>query len=193
MIYLIDNYDSFTFNLYQLAEALGAKCRVVRNDAITVDELARKKPKAILLSPGPGAPDSAGVTMRVVAELGKRIPILGVCLGHQAIGQVFGGSVIRARRAIHGKASSITHAGRGLFRGLPSPLQVGRYHSLVVSPKRLPSCLEITASTEDGIIMGLRHRDRPVHGIQFHPESVLTPRGPELLKNFLVQVGEVES
>ncbi|PJK11854.1 anthranilate/aminodeoxychorismate synthase component II [Lysobacteraceae bacterium NML95-0200] len=190
MILMIDNYDSFTFNLVQYLQTLGAEVRVERNDAMSVAEIERLAPEKIVISPGPGAPNEAGVSMAVIAQLGARIPILGVCLGHQAIGQVYGGHVIRAGRIMHGKTSAIHHHGLGVFAGLPDGYEATRYHSLVVDKTRLPDCLEITAWTEntDGSmeeIMGLRHREYPVEGVQFHPESILTQHGHALLRNFL--------
>ncbi|MDO5609981.1 MAG: aminodeoxychorismate/anthranilate synthase component II [Pseudomonadota bacterium] len=190
MILMIDNYDSFTFNLVQYLQELGAEVRVARNDALTVDEIARLAPDKIVISPGPKTPDEAGVSLAVIEQLGPRIPILGVCLGHQAIGQVYGGKVVRAGNIMHGKTSAIRHQGTGVFAGLPDRYEATRYHSLVVEKTSLPDCLEITAWTEnaDGSveeIMGLRHREHPVEGVQFHPESILTQHGHALLKNFL--------
>ena len=187
---MIDNYDSFTFNLVQYFQQLGADVRVVRNDAMRVEEIAALKPDHIVISPGPGNPDQAGVSLAVIEQLGPQIPLLGVCLGHQAIGQVFGGHVIRAGKIMHGKVSPIRHHGRGVFTGLPDGYTATRYHSLVVDKDRLPDCLEITAWTEnaDGSmeeVMGLRHRTLPIEGVQFHPESILTDHGHALLKNFL--------
>ena len=190
MLLMIDNYDSFTFNLVQYLQALGAEVRVERNDALTVAEIARLAPERIVISPGPCTPNEAGVSLEVVRELGARIPILGVCLGHQAIGQAYGGKVVRAGRIMHGKTSPIRHRGEGLFAGLPDGYEATRYHSLVVEQATLPDCLEVTAWTEheDGRveeIMGLRHREHPVQGVQFHPESILTEHGHALLENFL--------
>ena len=190
MLLMIDNYDSFTFNLVQYFQQLGAEVRVVRNDAMSVDEIAALKPDRIVISPGPGNPDQAGVSLAVIEQLGPQIPLLGVCLGHQAIGQVFGGHVIRAGKIMHGKVSAMRHHGRGVFSGLPDGYTATRYHSLVVDKNRLPDCLEITAWTEneDGSmeeIMGLRHKTLPIEGVQFHPESILTDHGHALLKNFL--------
>ena len=190
MLLMIDNYDSFTFNLVQYFQQLGADVRVVRNDALSVAQIAALKPDHIVISPGPGNPDQAGVSLAVIEQLGPQIPLLGVCLGHQAIGQVFGGHVIRAGKIMHGKVSPIRHHGRGVFTGLPDGYTATRYHSLVVDKDRLPDCLEITAWTEneDGSmeeVMGLRHRTLPIEGVQFHPESVLTDHGHALLKNFL--------
>jgi anthranilate synthase/aminodeoxychorismate synthase-like glutamine amidotransferase len=187
MLLVIDNYDSFTYNLVQYLGELGAEIVVRRNDAVTVDEVGAMAPSGIVLSPGPCAPAQAGVTVDVVRAWGERIPILGVCLGHQAIGEAYGGKVVRAVRAVHGKTSRIDHDGTGLFAGLPSPLEVGRYHSLVVERESLPSALEVvaTASDDPHEIHALRHVSHPVWGVQFHPESVLTPNGKQLLRNFL--------
>ena len=190
MLLMIDNYDSFTFNLVQYLQELGAEVRVERNDALTVDEIERLAPERIVISPGPCTPNEAGVSMAVIERMGASTPILGVCLGHQSIGQVYGGDVIRAGRIMHGKTSRIRHEGKGVFAGLPDGYEATRYHSLVVDKATLPAALEITAWTEhdDGSmeeIMGLRHRDFPVEGVQFHPESILTQHGHALLKNFL--------
>ena len=186
MILVIDNYDSFTYNLVQYLGELGSDVQVVRNDAASLDRIADAKPDQIVISPGPGRPEDAGVTMGVIERFGRHTPILGVCLGHQAIGAVFGGSVVRARAPMHGKTSTIEHDGRGVFRGLTEPFVASRYHSLVVSEEGLPAELEISARTrEDGTIMGLRHRTWPIHGVQFHPESILTAEGRRLLRNFL--------
>ncbi|AOH36110.1 anthranilate synthase component II [Luteimonas sp. JM171] len=189
MLLVIDNYDSFTFNLVQYLQALGAEVRVERNDALTVDEIARLRPEKIVISPGPCTPDEAGVSLELVRRLGPSTPILGVCLGHQAIGQACGGKVVRAKRIMHGKTSAIRHRGEGVFAGLPDGYVATRYHSLVVERESLPACLEVTAWTElDGgfeEIMGLRHREHPVEGVQFHPESILTEHGHALLENFL--------
>jgi anthranilate synthase component 2 len=190
MLLMIDNYDSFTFNLVQYLQALGAEVRVERNDALTVDEIEKLAPERIVISPGPCTPNEAGVSVAVIERLGPRVPILGVCLGHQAIGQAYGGDVVRAGRIMHGKTSRIRHEGKGVFADLPDGYEATRYHSLVVDKNTLPDCLEITAWTdnEDGSIeeiMGLRHRQHPVEGVQFHPESILTEHGHALLKNFL--------
>jgi len=188
MVLVIDNYDSFTYNLVQYLGELGAKVNVVRNDAATIAEIAGRGASRIVISPGPGRPEDAGITMDVIRHLGQRTPILGVCLGHQAIGAVFGGSVIRAPVPMHGKTSMIEHDGRGVFSGLIGPFQACRYHSLVVSDVGLPPELEVSARTEDdGTIMGLRHRVWPVHGVQFHPESILTDEGKRILQNFLAE------
>src|SRR5438874_12449705 len=186
MILVIDNYDSFTYNLVQYLGELGADIKVMRNDAVTLEEVAAAKPSRIVISPGPGRPEQAGVTMQVIRELGRTTPILGVCLGHQAIGAVFGGQVVRAGVPMHGKTSTIEHDGRGVFSGINGPFVASRYHSLIVADEGLPPALEISARTkEDRSIMGLRHRDLPIHGVQFHPESILTGEGRTLLRNFL--------
>ncbi|MBI5600335.1 MAG: aminodeoxychorismate/anthranilate synthase component II [Gemmatimonadetes bacterium] len=188
MILILDNYDSFTYNLVQYLGELGETLRVERNDAITVDDVAAIAPSAIVLSPGPGTPADAGITIPVIRQYGARVPILGVCLGHQAIGEAYGGRVIRAPRGVmHGKTSSVLHGGSGLFQGLPTPLRVMRYHSLVVEHDTLPSCLEVTARAADDAteIHAVRHRTHPVWGVQFHPESILTQDGKHLLANFL--------
>ena len=192
MLLMIDNYDSFTWNLVQYLQALGAEVRVERNDALGVDEIERMAPERIVISPGPCTPNEAGVSLEVIARLGATTPILGVCLGHQAIGQAYGGRVVRAGRIMHGKTSPIRHAGQGVFASLPDRYEATRYHSLVVERDSLPDCLEVTAWTEhdDGRveeIMGLRHREHPVEGVQFHPESILTEHGHALLKNFLAR------
>jgi anthranilate synthase component 2 len=186
MILLLDNYDSFTFNLYQALSELGADVIVRRNDAVTVDEVERLGPTldGIVISPGPCTPGEAGISVSLVQRLAGAVPILGVCLGHQAIGEAFGGTIVRAPRIMHGKVSMIAHDGGGVFAGLPNPLQATRYHSLIVERSTLPSVLEVTAEA-DGLIMGLRHRLLPVEGVQFHPESILTPTGNDLLANFL--------
>ncbi len=187
---MLDNYDSFTYNLVQYLQTLGAEVKVVRNDALSVDEIAALAPERIVISPGPCTPNEAGVSLELIRRLGPTTPILGVCLGHQSIGQVYGGDVIRATNIMHGKTSPIRHEGKGVFAGLPDRYQATRYHSLVVDKTTLPACLEMTAWTEnaDGSIeeiMGLRHREYPVEGVQFHPESILTEHGHALLKNFL--------
>jgi anthranilate synthase/aminodeoxychorismate synthase-like glutamine amidotransferase len=187
MLLVIDNYDSFTYNLVQFLGELGAEPQVVRNDTITVDEIARRKYSGIVISPGPGEPRGAGVSLRVIRELAGRLPILGVCLGHQAIGEAFGGRIVRAPKPIHGKSCVIHHDGAGVFAGLPSDVEIGRYHSLVIELESCPSDLLITAKTADGIIMGVRHRKYAVEGVQFHPESVLTPHGMAMLRNFFSQ------
>jgi anthranilate synthase component 2 len=186
MVVVVDNYDSFTYNLVQYLGELGAAVTVMRNDAVTVDAIAGARPERIVISPGPGRPEDAGVTMDVIRKLGQETPIFGVCLGHQAIGAVFGGSVIRASTPMHGKTSTIEHNGRGVFSGLTGPFRASRYHSLVVADDGLPEDLEVTARTQgDGVIMGLRHRTLPIHGVQFHPESILTGEGRRILRNFL--------
>ncbi len=190
MLLMLDNYDSFTYNLVQYLQTLGAEVKVVRNDALSVDEIAALAPGRIVISPGPCTPNEAGVSLELIRRLGPSTPILGVCLGHQGIGQVYGGDVIRAGTIMHGKTSAIRHEGKGVFAGLPDRYQATRYHSLVVDKTTLPACLEVTAWTEnaDGTIeeiMGLRHREYPVEGVQFHPESILTEHGHALLKNFL--------
>jgi anthranilate synthase component II len=186
MILVIDNYDSFTYNLVQYLGELGAEVRVLRNDAASIDEVIAAGAERIVISPGPGRPEDAGVTMSVIRSLGETTPILGVCLGHQAIGAVFGGTVVRAVAPMHGKTSTIEHDGRGVFSGITGPFQASRYHSLVVAADSVPADLEVTARTkEDGIVMGLRHRRLPIHGVQFHPESILTGEGKTILRNFL--------
>ncbi len=185
MLLLIDNYDSFTYNLAHFLGELGAQVTVKRNDAITVDALLDEAPGAVVMSPGPCDPDRAGICLELVMRAAGRIPLLGVCLGHQAIGQAFGGKVVRAPYVMHGKLSPVRHTGAGVFRGLPNPFQATRYHSLTVERDSLPDCLEITAETDDGVILGLAHRELPVHGVQFHPESIASEQGHALLKNFL--------
>ena len=190
MLLMIDNYDSFTYNLVQYFGELGEEVRVARNDALGVEDIRKLGPSRIVISPGPGTPDQAGVTLDLIAQLGGRIPIFGVCLGHQSIGQAFGGKVVRAERIMHGKTSMIHHRGSGVFAGLPNPFEATRYHSLLVEKSSLPSCLEVTAWTVDrdgGVdeIMGLRHTGLPIEGVQFHPESILTQHGHDLLRNFL--------
>ena len=188
MLLLIDNYDSFTYNLVHFLGELGAACEVYRNDKITSEEVLKKKPKAIVLSPGPCTPNEAGICLDLI-EKAKGIPLLGVCLGHQAIGQVYGGKVIRAPEPMHGKLSQITHTNESVFEGLPAMFNVTRYHSLVVERKSLPDCLHITAETSDQVIMGLMHKTDPVHGVQFHPESIASEQGHSLLENFLKLAG----
>jgi len=185
MILVLDNYDSFTYNLVQYLGELGARMRVARNDALSADDVEALAPEGIVISPGPGNPNGAGISLELIRRFHTRVPILGVCLGHQAIGQAFGGTVARAQRQMHGKTSPITHDGRGVFRGLPPRFEATRYHSLVVLEAGLPADLEITARADDGEIMGLRHRRYPVEGVQFHPESILTSQGKALLANFL--------
>jgi anthranilate synthase component 2 len=185
MLLLIDNYDSFTYNLVHYLGELGAEVTIYRNDAISADEGLALKPEGIVLSPGPCDPDQAGICLELIEKNGGAIPLMGVCLGHQAIGQAFGGKVVRAKSLMHGKTSAIHHQGHGLFEGLPTPFTATRYHSLTVEADSLPECLEVTAQTDDGVVMGLSHRDYPVHGVQFHPESIASDQGHELLKNFL--------
>jgi anthranilate synthase/aminodeoxychorismate synthase-like glutamine amidotransferase len=184
-VLVIDNYDSFVYNLVQYLGELGAEPLVHRNDALTVDDARALDPDAVLISPGPGNPDDAGVSNEVITAFAGERPVLGVCLGHQCIGQVFGGRVVRAGQVMHGKTSLVRHDGLGVFTGLPDPLEATRYHSLVVDRDSLPSVLEVTAETDDGVVMGLRHRELAVEGVQFHPESILTAGGHDLLKNFL--------
>jgi anthranilate synthase/aminodeoxychorismate synthase-like glutamine amidotransferase len=187
MILLIDNYDSFTYNLYQYLCELGATVRVARNDKITLDEIARLAPEQIVISPGPCTPAEAGISVALIRRFGAHVPILGVCLGHQAIGEAYGGRVIRAPKVMHGKTSAIYHRGQGVLHGLPSPFTATRYHSLIVERASLPDCLEVTAESDDGLIMALRHREHPVEGVQFHPESILTEHGHDLLKTFMAK------
>jgi anthranilate synthase/aminodeoxychorismate synthase-like glutamine amidotransferase len=185
MILVIDNYDSFTYNLVQYLGELGEDIVVRRNDQITLREVEATLPNRILISPGPGCPADAGISLALITHFAGRIPILGVCLGHQAVGEAFGGRVVRAATVVHGKASEIVHDGKSIFRDLDSPFKAGRYHSLVVARESLPACLEVSAETRDGVIMGLRHREKKIEGVQFHPESILTPVGKRLLSNFL--------
>jgi anthranilate synthase component 2 len=185
MLLMIDNYDSFTYNLVQYFGELGEEVKVFRNDEITLDEIAALNPARIVVSPGPCSPVEAGISVAAIREFSGRIPLLGVCLGHQSIGAAFGGRIVRARELMHGKTSPVHHAGQGVFHGLPNPLTVTRYHSLAIERASLPDCLEITAWTDDGEIMGVRHKTLAVEGVQFHPESILTECGHELLKNFL--------
>jgi anthranilate synthase/aminodeoxychorismate synthase-like glutamine amidotransferase len=182
---MIDNYDSFTYNLVQCLGVLGSEVEVHRNDKITLDEIESMKPERIVISPGPGTPQSAGITIPVIERFHSKLPILGVCLGHQGIGAAFGGRVVHAAQLMHGKTSEISHDGKSIFRDLPDPFTATRYHSLAIERKSLPSCLEVSAVAEDGEIMGLRHREYPVEGIQFHPESILTKEGMSILQNFL--------
>ena len=192
MILMIDNYDSFTFNIVQYLGQLGEVVQVYRNDQIRMEEIRRIKPQAIFLSPGPCSPCEAGMTVDVVRELYKELPIMGICLGHQSIGYAFGAQVVRASRIMHGKTSPIINDGKTIFAGLPNPFSAGRYHSLLVDRETLPDCLEVSAETKEGEIMGLRHKVFPVEGIQFHPESVLTPQGKRIIKNFLKYTGRKE-
>ncbi len=188
MLLLLDNYDSFTYNLYHYLGELGATVRVVRNDALSVAEAIALRPSAIVISPGPCDPDRAGISLALIQAAGSLCPILGVCLGHQAIAQAFGGRIVRAPQVMHGKLSPIEHQGRGVFKDLPAPLTATRYHSLIAEAESLPNCLEVTAQTADGVIMGLSHRALPIHGVQFHPESIETQAGHQLLANFLALV-----
>ena len=188
MLLLLDNYDSFTYNVYQLLMNLGAEVEVIRNDAMTVNEIRAKKYKGIVISPGPGLPKDAGITEEVIRALGTDTPILGICLGHQAIGEVFGGRVVRAHEIVHGKASPIRHHGTGLYRGIHAGTQVARYHSLIIEHESLPDVLEITSDLDDGTIMGVRHKTLPIEGIQFHPESILTRDGRTMMENYLTDI-----
>jgi anthranilate synthase/aminodeoxychorismate synthase-like glutamine amidotransferase len=192
MILMIDNYDSFTYNLVQYLGELGADVRVYRNDQITVAEIQRLAPTKIVISPGPCTPTEAGISCDVIREFGGRVPLLGVCLGHQCIGEVFGGEIVRAPALFHGKTSMIYHDDKTIFRGLPRPFEATRYHSLVIRRETLPDCLELSAETDDGVIMGVRHRELLVEGVHFHPESILTREGKQLLANFLSQAPAVE-
>jgi anthranilate synthase/aminodeoxychorismate synthase-like glutamine amidotransferase len=186
MLLVIDNYDSFTYNLVQYLGELGADMQIVRNDDVTVDAIENElRPERIVISPGPGTPDGAGISLETIARFSGKLPILGVCLGHQAIGQHFGGKVVRAPVPVHGKPVNVQHDGKTIFRGLPNDFEAGRYHSLVIEPASLPDCLEVSARSADGLIMGVRHKEHPTEGVQFHPESILTPEGKRLLENFL--------
>ena len=185
MILIVDNYDSFTYNLAQYFGELGCAVMVKRNDEVSLDEISSLRPTHVCISPGPGRPAQAGLSNDIVREFSARVPLLGVCLGHQCIGEVFGGKIVAAPRLLHGKTSQIQHNGSGVFANLPNPFTATRYHSLIVSPDSVPDCLEVTAQTSEGEIMGLRHRDFPVHGVQFHPESILTAEGKKLLANFV--------
>ncbi len=185
MLLILDNYDSFTYNLVQYFGELGVEMKIFRNDALTVDEVKKLAPEKICISPGPCTPNEAGISLELIRELGPTTPILGVCLGHQSIGQVYGGDVVRADRLMHGKTSPIFHNNSSVFTGLPTPFEATRYHSLIVKRETLPDCLEITAWTEENEIMGLRHKEHPVHGVQFHPESILTEHGKQMLETFL--------
>ena len=188
MLLLLDNYDSFTYNVYQLLTNLGAEVEVVRNDVTTVGEIRAKKYKGIVISPGPGLPKDAGITEDVIRELGTETPILGICLGHQAIGEVFGGKIVRAKEIVHGKASPIRHHGTGIYRNIHAGTQVARYHSLIIERESLPNVLEITSDLGDGTIMGVRHKTLPIEGIQFHPESILTHDGRAMMENYLTDI-----
>lgn len=185
MILLLDNYDSFTYNLSQAIRSLGYGCRVVRNDELSVAQIIRLRPKKIVLSPGPGRPEDAGIMMDLIGTLSAKVPMLGVCLGHQALALAHGGKVVGAKRLMHGKTCRIRHDRKGVFKGVPQKAVVMRYHSLTVSPRGLPACLKTTSRSEDGTMMGLRHRELPIEGVQFHPESVMTPTGDRMIKNFL--------
>jgi anthranilate synthase/aminodeoxychorismate synthase-like glutamine amidotransferase len=185
MIVMIDNYDSFTYNLVQYFGELGAAIRVFRNDAVTVEDLRRMKPERVIISPGPGGPQDAGISCDVIRAFAGTVPVLGVCLGHQSIGYVYGGRIVRAGNLMHGKTSEIIHDGKDLFKGMPNPFTATRYHSLLIERRSLPSCLAVTARTKDGEIMGVRHKQLPVWGVQFHPESILTQEGRKILANFL--------
>ena len=188
MLLLLDNYDSFTYNIYQMLRNLGAEIEVIRNDKTSVKEIRSKNYKGIIISPGPGLPKDAGITEEVIRELGGRLPILGICLGHQAIGEVFGGKIIRTDEIVHGKASPIRHHGTGLYRNISFDAQVARYHSLIIERESLPEVLEITSELDDGMIMGVRHKTLPIEGIQFHPESILTPEGRTMMANYLTDI-----
>ena len=188
MIFVLDNYDSFTYNLVQLLGELGADLKVRRNDQVTVREIEALNPQALVLSPGPGRPGEAGILLDTIRHFAGKLPILGVCLGHQGIGEVFGGIVVAAPTLVHGKTAEVTHDGKTIFHGLPRSFAAGRYHSLVVDHNTIPDVLEVSATTADGVVMGLRHKQLPVEGVQFHPESILTATGPQLLKNFLAMV-----
>lgn len=193
MLLMIDNYDSFTYNLYQYLSELGAEVVTVRNDKITLEDIADLAPEGIVISPGPCTPREAGISKDVIQRFGPKLPVLGVCLGHQCVGEVYGAKVDRAGEIRHGKTSMIHHTGQGVLAGLPDPFEAIRYHSLVVYPETLPDCLEVTAWTDNGLIMGLRHKEYPVEGVQFHPESIMTLVGHDLLQNFLDRVGQSTS
>lgn len=191
MLLLLDNYDSFTYNIYQLFSDIGAQVEVVRSDKISIDEIRANGYRGIIISPGPGIPQDAGISEEVIRQLGGEIPILGICLGHQAIGEVFGGRVVRAGEIVHGKASPIRHCGTGLYQGIPEHTQVARYHSLIIERESLPDVLEVTSQLDNGTIMGVRHKTFPIEGIQFHPESILTPDGRAMMKNYLKDIGAI--
>lgn len=191
MLLLLDNYDSFTYNIYQLFSDIGAQVEVVRSDKISIDEIRAKDYRGVIISPGPGIPQDAGISEEVIRQLGGEIPILGICLGHQAIGEVFGGRVVRAGEIVHGKASPIRHSGTGLYRDIPNPTEVARYHSLIIARENLPDVLDVTSQLDDGTIMGVRHKTLPIEGIQFHPESILTPEGRRMMQNYLTDIGAI--
>lgn len=191
MLLLLDNYDSFTYNIYQLFSDIGAQVEVVRSDKISIDEIRANGYRGIIISPGPGIPQDAGISEEVIRQLGGEIPILGICLGHQAIGEVFGGRVVRAGEIVHGKASPIRHSGTGLYRDIPNPTEVARYHSLIIARESLPDVLDVTSQLDDGTIMGVRHKTLPIEGIQFHPESILTPEGRRMMQNYLTDIGAI--
>lgn len=191
MLLLLDNYDSFTYNIYQLFSDIGAQVEVVRSDKISIDGIRANGYRGIIISPGPGIPQDAGISEEVIRQLGGEIPILGICLGHQAIGEVFGGRVVRAGEIVHGKASPIRHSGMGLYRDIPNPTEVARYHSLIIARESLPDVLDVTSQLDDGTIMGVRHKTLPIEGIQFHPESILTPEGRRMMQNYLTDIGAI--
>ena len=191
MLLLLDNYDSFTYNIYQLFSDIGAQVEVIRSDKISIDGIRANGYRGIIISPGPGIPQDAGISEEVIRQLGGEIPILGICLGHQAIGEVFGGRVVRAREIVHGKASPIRHSGTGLYRDIPNPTEVARYHSLIIARENLPDVLDVTSQLDDGTIMGVRHKTLPIEGIQFHPESILTPEGRRMMQNYLTDIGAI--
>ena len=191
MLLLLDNYDSFTYNIYQLFSDIGAQVEVIRSDKISIDEIRTKDYRGVIISPGPGIPQDAGISEEVIRQLGGEIPILGICLGHQAIGEVFGGRIVRAGEIVHGKASPICHCGTGLYQGIPEHTQVARYHSLIIECESLPDVLEVTSQLDNGTIMGVRHKTFPIEGIQFHPESILTPDGRAMMRNYLKDIGAI--
>lgn len=191
MLLLLDNYDSFTYNIDQLFSDIGAQVEVVRSDKISIDGIRANGYRGIIISPGPGIPQDAGISEEVIRQLGGEIPILGICLGHQAIGEVFGGRVVRAGEIVHGKASPIRHSGTGLYRDIPNPTEVARYHSLIIARENLPDVLNVTSQLDDGTIMGVRHKTLPIEGIQFHPESILTPEGRRMMQNYLTDIGAI--
>lgn len=191
MLLLLDNYDSFTYNIYQLFSDIGAQVEVVRSDKISIDGIRANGYRGIIISPGPGIPQDAGISEEVIRQLGGEISILGICLGHQAIGEVFGGRVVRAGEIVHGKASPIRHSGTGLYRDIPNPTEVARYHSLIIARENLPDVLDVTSQLDDGTIMGVRHKTLPIEGIQFHPESILTPEGRRMMQNYLTDIGAI--